>query len=76
MELGLSNARLAMQRVAELLRFEPGARELKVLVECNRLSVETIRTIRGLDEGQGSARADQPTAQQVAEIIREAYGVH
>lgn len=54
MNKGLNNARSGLDQVSKLLPDTLDAKELKGLIETNKLCVETIRKIRGLDEKDDS----------------------
>ncbi|RXJ70771.1 hypothetical protein CS022_22340 [Veronia nyctiphanis] len=67
MDIGLDNARLALGLVNKTLRdlraneqacrlLMADAKNLKLLTETNRLNIDTIRKIRGLDEPGGQER--------------------
>lgn len=49
MEAGLAICRLAMKRLHLKVKREKNPRELKVILEANKLAVETIRKVRNLD---------------------------
>ena len=84
MQLGLAGARLALQRaVADLqlpteeeTKADPrtglvAAKDLKILSECVRINIETLRMIRGLDDPKN------PNNEEVdAEIERELSKLH
>lgn len=50
MRAGLEVARLCIRRLRDALEDTTDAKEIKTIAEANRISVETIRRIRGLDE--------------------------
>lgn len=77
MNLGLDVARKALRRLAEMVEGIEAPREVKVVVEANKIAIETIRKIRGLDdavEEAGSAAiaaaaAEIPAAAAYARMI-------
>ena len=50
MNLGLAVARACLRRLAIIVEQSEDAKEIKVIAESNKIAVETIRRIRGLDD--------------------------
>lgn len=74
MNLGLSNAQLALQRVSEMLPKVDEPRDVKTLSETNKLNIEVIRTIRGLDDQKGSGSEERLTKAERDAIVAAAMG--
>jgi transposase-like protein len=55
MRMGLEVARQVLARLLDLVGQVAEARDIKVIAEANRIAVDTIRRIRGLDESTGQA---------------------
>lgn len=73
MGAGLSVARGCIQRLAVLVEEASEPREVKTIAEANRIAIETIRRIRGLDDAPD---ASAPGAlSDVARLLREHYGL-
>jgi len=53
MQDGLSVSRLCIRRLKEMAEKVRDPREVKVIAEANKVAVEVIRRIRGLDENPG-----------------------
>lgn len=81
MDLGLDNARLALQMVNKTLRalkqdeqacrlLMLDAKNLKQLTETNRLNIDTIRRIRGLDDPaeHDAAMSESELDKRIAEL--------
>jgi hypothetical protein len=64
MRLGLAVARLILQRLIEMVESVNDPKEVRVIAESNKIAVETIRRIRGLDDATG-----QPTI-----VIQRSFG--
>lgn len=52
MGLGLAVARKVLRRLGEMVDLCDNPKDLKIVAEANKIAVETIRRIRGLDEAQ------------------------
>lgn len=50
MSLGMRNAQIALRRISEMMPNAEEARDIKTLSESNKLNIEVIRIIRGLDK--------------------------
>jgi len=55
MRLGLNVARLVLQRLSELANSSDDVRALKTIAESNKIAIDTIRRIRGLDDQTDAA---------------------
>jgi hypothetical protein len=49
MQMGLDVARICLRRLSEIAQDCADAKEIKVIVESNRIAIDTIRRVRGLD---------------------------
>lgn len=69
MNLGLDVARRSLVRLATMVEQVELPKDVKVIVEANKIAVETIRKIRGLDEqDEATKAADAVTAAAAAGI--------
>lgn len=64
MRAGLVLARCCIERLSGMVDAASDAKEIKVIAEANRIAVETIRSIRGLDD----------KADVAAVVIERTYG--
>lgn len=64
MRAGLVLARRCIERLSGMVNAASDAKEIKVIAEANRIAVETIRRIRGLDD----------KADVAAVVIERTYG--
>lgn len=55
MRMGLDVARAVLARLLDLVNQVEEVKDIKTIAESNRIAVETIRRIRGLDESTGQA---------------------
>lgn len=55
MDSGLSVARTCLRRLQVMAEHAEDVREIKAIVESNKIAIETIRRIRGLDDAQEGA---------------------
>lgn len=71
MRLGLEVARLCLANLSRLAAKTSDARILKVIADANRVSVETIRKIRGLDDQPEEANEVQAILARLRRIGEE-----
>lgn len=72
MNLGLDVARRSLVRLASMVEEVKLPKDVKVIVEANKIAVETIRKIRGLDE-QDDAAASVTAAAAAGISAADAY---
>lgn len=70
MQAGLDVARRCIERLREMLELTDGPRDVKVIAEANKIAIDTIRKVRGLDASDGKSLADLSEV----ELMKLAFG--